>query len=257
MDVELSMIVRGFPGAKVCEINVEPSLLNWAPFIGRATRIGGHVFNTEHRKVKAKDGQIEEHCREITEERLLEMLQQSTVKDAKAFARSLGLYIMNIKKAIGKNDNNFKKAFSKLWGCSGGWASATCPHGVVYALKFLLGFESPRDYIDMLLSMKYQPNITVVDVANIVAKHGNNRKKGMFHPFTGMVAEPTLENVEMASAGQLDVSFDWMDTPINNVDKSVEYHPVTGTSEHYALFDRCHEGNCQDRKEVLRRVTHV
>ena len=163
-------------------------MLNWAPFIGRATRIGKHVFNTEHRKVKEKDGQIEDDCREITEERLLEMLQQSTVKDAKAFARSLGLpgsgskldIIMNIKRAIGKNDNNFKKAFSKLWGCSGGWASATCPHGVVYALKFLLRRESPRDYVDILLSMKYQPNITVVDVANIVAKHGNNRKKGMF-----------------------------------------------------------------------------
>ncbi len=59
-NVELSMIVRGFPGANVQEFVVEPNLLNWAPFIGSKTRRGTHVYNTEHRKVRMEDGKIEE-----------------------------------------------------------------------------------------------------------------------------------------------------------------------------------------------------
>ena len=62
------------------------------------------------------------------------------------------------KELISDNDEKFKKTFSKLWGCSGGWLSGTCPHGVVYVLKFVLRAESPRDYVDVLLSMKFQPN---------------------------------------------------------------------------------------------------
>ena len=80
-NVELSMIVSRFPGANVWEFVVQPNLLNWAPFIGSMTRRGKDVYNTEHRKVKIEDGKMKEDCWERTEERLLELLHQSTLKD--------------------------------------------------------------------------------------------------------------------------------------------------------------------------------
>jgi hypothetical protein len=36
-------------------------------------------------------------------------------------------------------------------------------------------FRESRDYVDILLSMKHQPNITVVDVANLVAAQKKER----------------------------------------------------------------------------------
>ena len=65
------------------------------------------------------------------------------------------------------------------------------PHGVIYTLKFLLRAKSPLDYIDLILSMPDQPNITIRDLANMLVARGNKRKKNMFHPFNGMVAEMT------------------------------------------------------------------
>ena len=94
-----------------------------------------------------------------------------------------------------KDNQKCEKAFTKLWGCTGGWVSATCPHGIVYALKFVLLAESPCDYVDLILSMKHQPNIVINDIANLVVAHGNQRKFQMFSPYKGMVAENTEENV--------------------------------------------------------------
>ena len=66
---------------------------------------------------------------------------------------------------------------------------------MVYARKFVLRSESPRDYVDILLSFKFQPNVTIVAVANLVAAHGNNCKVNMFHPHIGKILEPKIENV--------------------------------------------------------------
>ena len=266
-NVELAMVVRGFPGTKVSEFDIQPDLLNWAPFLGRKTRVDNQLVNTEHKKVRQEDGQLEQDCREITEERLLEMLHQSTLKEIHSFAKQLGLngagskldIIMNIKSAISNDNEKFKKAFGRLWGCSGGWASATCPHGVVYALKFVLRSESPRDYVDILMSMKHQPNITILDVANMVAAHGNNRKENMFHPHSGKVVESTPENVAKGKNGELDISLDWLDNSkkVANSSNTEMAHPVTGSEVHLCLFDRLHERNVKKEDEVLRRVTHV
>lgn len=152
------------------------------------------LLNTEHCKVNRSSGELETDCRDITEERLLELLHNSTLKEAKSFAQSIGLQpkgtrrdIMQVKNGISKDKGKFKKAFNKMWGCSGGWVSGTCPHGVLYTLKFVLRAESPRDYIDQILSMAHQPNIIISDMANMLVAHGNNRKRNMFHPFNGMV----------------------------------------------------------------------
>ena len=75
-----------------------------------------------------------------------------------------------------------------MWGCSGGWVSGTCPHGVIYAFKFLLHPKSPLDYVDLILSMADQPNIIISDMANILVARGNKRKN-MLHLFDTMLAE--------------------------------------------------------------------
>jgi len=152
---------------------------------------------------------------------------------------------MQVKHAISKDDATFKKAFKQLWGCSGGWVSGTCPHGVIYALKFVLRAESPRDYVDLILSMEHQPNIIISDMANMVVAHGNKRERNMFSPFNGMVAEPTKSNVQEALAGTLEVSLPWLDGEAKDCKASHKKksgrHPVSGSEHHLCLFDRLHE----------------
>ena len=84
---------------------------------------------------------------------------------------------MRLENALTNNDNNFKKLFSKLWGRSGSWLSFSCQDGILYYLKFILRAESPRDYVDGLLSLAYILNIVVVDMAHIVAKHARNTRE--------------------------------------------------------------------------------
>ena len=101
--------------------------------------------------------------------------------------------IMQIKQAISKDNEKFKKAFNRIWGRSGGWVSGTCQHGAIHALKFVLCAESPRNYIDLILSMAHQPNIVVSDTANMLVAHGQKRNRDMFGVHNGMVAEPTCK----------------------------------------------------------------
>ena len=44
-------------------------------------------------------------------------------------------------------------------------------------MKFLLRAESCRDYVDGYLSMAYLPNVVVVDMTHIVAKHANRNRR--------------------------------------------------------------------------------
>ena len=157
------------------------------------TRRNKFLINTEHRKVSRHTQELEKDCREVTEEKILGLLSQSKASDVAKLAKTLGLKncgskldaIMKTKSLISDNDEKFKKTFSKLWGCSGGWLSGTCPHGVVYVLKFVLCAESPRDYVDVLLLMKFPPNICIIDMAHMVVAHGNKRKPNIFSPNDG------------------------------------------------------------------------
>ena len=261
-----AMLLRGFPERKVQEFEISPDMLFWAPFIGRDVRRGVMLFNTEHRKVNKSSGELEDDCKEMTEERLYEMLHHATLHELQKQAKDIGLkakgtkleIIQQIKFHVSKDFKNFTKVFTNVWGSSGGWLSATCEHGVVYALKFLLRCESPRGFVDVLLSLKHRPNVVIVDMANMVVAHGNKRLKGMFSPFQGMVAEPTEKNIRLAKSGNFKVSFPFLREYLNE-SKSLNYgsHPGTNSNIHLCLFDRFHEGNCKGKQEVLRRVTLV
>ena len=232
--IEIHMIKRGYG---IEADNVEPFLLNWAPYIGKKTRRNKFLINTEHRKVSRHPQELEKDCREVTEERILELLSQSKASDAAKLAKTLGFKncgskldaIMKIKSLISDNDEELKKTFSKLWGCSGGWLSGTCPHGVVYVIKFVLRAESPRDYVDVLLSMKFQPNICIIDMAHMVVAHGNKRKPNMFSPNDGMVSEISEENIKKVWLGTLSVSLPWLEKEnASTTSVSDDVHPVTG-----------------------------
>lgn len=50
------------------------------------------------------------------------------------------------------NQSNQKYLAFLLLMILGGWSTVMCPCGVVYSLKFNMRAESPRDYVDILLS---------------------------------------------------------------------------------------------------------
>ena len=130
----------------------------WSPYLGKVTRHGKYLLNTEFKNLNKSTGKLEADCRFMTEECILEMLSSEKLEKVKSVAKSCNIVtkgskldiLSKIKEVINKNDTNFKKVFSKLWSHSGAWLSFSCPHGIVYYLKFLLRAESWRDYVDGL-----------------------------------------------------------------------------------------------------------
>ena len=93
----------------------------------------------------------------------------------------------------------------------------------MYYLKCLLRSENSRDDIDGLLSMKHIPNVVVIDMGHIIAKHalvsrrgdvqkyGYNEEGILFEPYSGRVADPdNPENVTNAEENNLELSFPWI-----------------------------------------------
>ena len=133
----------------------------------------------------------------------------------------------------------------------------TCPCAVVYGVKFNLRAESPRDFADLLLSMKHFPNVTLYDFARGLATHTNVREPQSlpFSPHERRLLDPTDDNISLASADKVKVSLPWLPTKKPVPDEIG--HPMTGSSEHYALYDRFHEANTKDPKDVLRKIELV
>ena len=106
---------------------------------------------------------------------------ESTSKEVRLLAKKLGVaakgskldIINRIKTGLGKNNIKFNKIFRKMFGFSGGWLTVACQHGIIYAIKFLLRSESPRDYLDILRGLRHRPNIFINDMAHIVSAFAN------------------------------------------------------------------------------------
>ena len=137
---------------------------------------------------------------------------------------------------------------------SGGWSVILCPHGVAYSVKFNLRSESPRDFTDLLLSWKHLPNISVYDFARGLATHGNLRKPSHipFQPHEGRLADPNTDNLEAAKHNKLKVSLPWL--TMKKASPDPNGHPVTGSSQHYVVYDKLHERNTKDPKDILRLI---
>eukprot|EP00112_Aurelia_sp_Birch-Aquarium-sp1_P013996 Seg2997.2 transcript_id=Seg2997.2/GoldUCD/mRNA.D3Y31 product="HMG domain-containing protein 3" protein_id=Seg2997.2/GoldUCD/D3Y31 len=261
------ILSKGLNGRKIDDFFIEPRLSFWSPYIGPQSRISNLLVNSEHRKVNHDTGEIEIDCRELSEERLIETMFESKHCDLQKLARKVGVnckgskldIINRVKEGLGTQNNKFNKMFKKMFGRSGGWLTVACQHGVIYAVKFLLRAESPRDYIDILRGLKHQPNVFVNDMAHMVAAHGNRHHADIFRPFEGRVAEANPENVASASDGSFQVSFPWLNNlrPFSEIVPANDCHPVTGSDVRMALFDRFHEGNTGSEEEALRRIACV
>lgn len=110
--------------------------------------------------------------------------------------------------------------------------------------------------IDRLRSLKYRPNIFIVDMAHMVASCGNRFEEDFFSPHQGRVAADTPDNIEQALNETFQVSFPWLDKnePCYELNENSPHHPVTGSSVTFALFDKFHESNTNSEREVLRRI---
>ena len=65
--------------------------------------------------------------------------------------------------------------------------------------------------MDVLLSIKFQPNICIIDMAHMVVAHGNKRKPNMVSLNDGMVSEISEENIKKALLETLSVSLSWLE----------------------------------------------
>ncbi|XP_070400206.1 HMG domain-containing protein 3-like isoform X1 [Nothobranchius furzeri] len=262
--VHLEMISRGFfPSGTKNPFSVPPSYTSWAPWIGNETRTSDIVLNTEFQKVGISSSH-EAKLSGVTEDRLLDELAKQKVGVARKLCKACNIdskgsrfdLITRLREKM-KSRQTYDKVFQSIWGASGGWSVILCPHGIVYSVKFNLHAESPRDFADLLLSWKHMPNVCVYDFARGLAAHTNLRvpDKLPFHPHVGRLAEPTEENVKAAQDGSLKVNLPWLHERMDSVNENP--HPVTGSSDHYVLYDRFQEGNTKDPKDILRRIQLV
>ncbi|CAG6021998.1 unnamed protein product, partial [Menidia menidia] len=249
-----------------CRLFLDPFLVPLLSTFARLkTRSGNVVFNTEYQKMHSPHSPVEELELMVTENRPTDELLKVKLRklnftctymgDLRSLCGQCGVdprgsrmdIVSRLQQEM-KNRDSYDKVFSQLWGASGGWAVVTCPCAVVYAVKFNIRAESPRDYADILLSFKHCPNITLYDFARGLATHTNQRVPETFRPHGSRLCEPTDGNIAQAAEGELKVNFPWLKHKQKVPDP--DGHPLTGSSAHYALYDRFHEDNTKDKRDV-------
>ena len=167
------------------------------------------VVNTELHKLKKPDYSQIVHgdTEDLTEDMLTYLRCIGSKKDLIDLAEDCNMNVKGLNKrsiivmleVVIKSGQNCEKLLDKFVGKSGGFTLAMCTHGIVYGMKWLLAHESPRDFVDILVSMKYPPTICVADIPRRFVEHAQSRqKKAYFHPNEGMAAANTKENRESA-----------------------------------------------------------
>ncbi|XP_051787215.1 uncharacterized protein LOC114656598 [Erpetoichthys calabaricus] len=253
-----------FPGNRDSPFVILPSYHQWAPWIGPQTRASHIVANTEYAKVHVSNKSQDEGDIDITEERLTDEVMNLKVNTIRKLCRQCKLdskgskmdLVMRLRSKM-QTRSTYDKVFQKVWGASGGWAVIMCPCGVVYSVKFNIRAESPKDYADMLLYWMHIPNMVVYDFARGLVNHCKLREpeRPLFNPNEGQLAEATCDNIEMAVKENLKINLPWLNAKKITPDSNC--HPVTGSAEHYALYDTFHQYNIMDEKDVLRRISLV
>ena len=111
--------------------------------------------------------------------------------------------------------------------------------------------------MDIERSLKHRPNVSIIDIANILASHANTTVPDFYTPNEGRLAAATDENIEAAQQGQqmLEGSFLDEQNVLHAVCHDQEYNPTTGSNLHYALFDWFLQGNVKKPKEILRNIS--
>jgi len=259
-------VIEGNP-----EKYIKPSLHDWAPFIPEISMKSDEVLNTEY--LKGNDANDEQEFLEcLTEESLEKLLDLADVQNLRSLCQECGIENTSqlsrnrcIEKLINALQNHTKvdNFFVKIWHSSGGLLTASCPHGCVYCLKFLIRPESPRDIGDLLLSLAHPPNIVISDIPHMVAAHVNKREgRNLFNPYCGRVVEASDENIRLAEANALMVSKEWINLRDSKAKSGLnihgtDIHPLTLVTQRLSLCDRFHEGNTKQKKEFLRKTGQI
>ena len=76
-NVELNAVANAFPDRKIKSLEIKPRLNCWSPYLGKATRHGNNLLNTEFKKVNKSPGKLEADCCFMIEERIPEILSPS------------------------------------------------------------------------------------------------------------------------------------------------------------------------------------
>lgn len=99
--------------------------------------------------------------------------------------------------------------------------------------------------------------MSIYDFARGLATHANLREPDTlpFSSHEGRFVEPTPENIQLAKESKLTVNLTWL--KVKQFEKDPTSHALSGSSEHYALYDCFHEYNTKDPKDGLRRVDLV
>ncbi|XP_057712976.1 uncharacterized protein LOC130929649 isoform X2 [Corythoichthys intestinalis] len=264
-NVQLEMISYGFtPTHAKNPFGVKPNFEYWAPWIGKNTRKSEVVLNTEYEKLSASKSSAETEVSMVSEDRLVDELMKQKVSTVRKLCKACNLdcrgsrmdLIIRLREEM-KTRHSYDKIFQKIWGASGGWSVILCPHAVVYSLKFNLRAESPRDFTDLLLSWKHLPNVSVYDFARGLTTHANLRLPNAlpFRPHEGRLAASLSDNISKAQQKKLKISLPWLTEKSQTPQK--HGHPLTGSSDHYVLYDKFHETNTKDPQEILRRIDLV
>ena len=220
--------------------------------------------------------EIDLNTNNITEERLLKLIESSDKESLKNMAREANISCsgskMDIINRFKTNVPLFNKIFSKIPGKSGGWVTFACPHGIVYYLNSLRRAESVRDYVDGYLSMLHPPTVTIFDSAHLLSIHGNGEtrredviKSGhgnddgkLFFPYEGRIADAQdLANVQNALGGNMQVHLPCLGNVTPVCQRGGNNHPITGIAFRFALLDRFHENNTTVEIECLRKIKLV
>ena len=177
-----------------------------------------------------------------------------------------------------REGNDCTTLFEKFARKSGSLMMGMCTHGIVHCVKFMLTYESPRDIVDLLKSLKYMPNVTICDIPQQLVSHGNKRGQLTFPDNDGMLCSNTDGNLQAARDGELTVElgfelgfvehgayarFPEASHQLSRVSHDHVYdntneHPLTGERKCFVLFDRLHEKNrCNKASKLLSSVKLV
>ena len=190
--------------------SVSNLLPNWSGYMNPSNVKDGKLMSTEKSKGSKTDVDFNESFM-LSPEEILNTINITRKSEVKKALGKLGVTVHNdiskdhLKTQLHKKINDtpaFKKKLFSILSGTGGYLALMCPHGVCYAVKNIIKFESPSDYVDLILSMRIPPVVLIVDMPDRVSENLNRRAPELLAPNNGMFVEANQENINAAKKGQ-------------------------------------------------------
>eukprot|EP00116_Pleurobrachia_bachei_P001246 sb/3461508/ len=146
--------------------------------------------------------------------------------------------------------NEIYKNFFSYPGKSGGILRGYCPHGALYAIKFLSYPESVADYTQVMTYFKTPPTINNSDMASKIAKHTNLHYPEFFNPHCGAIGDDKDPESVLYKTGKKIFEFDMSLSKKKGtgVTDSDDPYPV------FSMYDCFHQHNHKEKNRHLRSL---